>query len=444
MPRVRTIAALGVALAVALSFASCGGGGGGGGGGGTMNPPPTPTPSPSLCPSPSGGSYPPGECTTFALSGASTQTTSRTAPTPTPPPLTTNDTIAESAIVHNNRSFHAQPASDYLTTETDAGPNQTITTTSNDYFVFPPITGGPIVNIGFHSTDSNGVVIDEQNLAGNGIVGELPPSGWTNNAAQTIVENDPDLTMTTTNIAADGSYSATKNEVAGQTTISANPNGSANEIIPADPFGVGGASTEISIGPVSGGNIVINVCIPSGTTATPCATPAPQSAILPAWYPASPTLASDVATSTGTGTTSIPPGCTPLATSGTQFHELKSRIDTILGYREDETIDTWAVSGTGPVCQRISDTLNLYYDFTGQTLSPFNSTPIQTTTFSELIGLQTVTLGAARHPLNARSSLGSLGPQIAIANARVERFRQAFRTKQLRSLRAFVLRGHLK
>src|SRR5579864_1373093 len=153
MSRIRAFAVLGVAAALGLSFASCGGGGGG-----TIAPP---SPSQSLSPSPlpSGSPHPAANGDTFAFSGTSRQTTTRTRPTPTPPPVVTNSSVTQNQTVQTGATFHSIPATDFHSVETDAGPNQTITTTSDNYFVFPSSTGN-VVQIGFSSTDSNGVTLD--------------------------------------------------------------------------------------------------------------------------------------------------------------------------------------------------------------------------------------------------------------------------------------------
>jgi len=352
--------------------------------------------------------------------------------------------LSETAVVHTNKTFHGNSAIDFRTTETDAGPTQTIITSSDNYFVFPTGSGN-VLNIGFNATDSNGVNIDLQNLPGNGIVGQIPlGASWINSAAELVVENDPDGTITTTAINANGSYGMTRSEIAGTTTIALNSAGSGNEIFPGDPFGLGALVTEFSFRAVTGGTIEVDACIPPGTSLTPCATPAPVTQTIAAWYSASPTLASD-ATILASASATPPPGCTSstFAGGGPQLHEVKSRLDPVLGTTDNETIDTWISAANGPVCEKLSDTLALYYDFTGQTGTfTLSSTPIQTITLSELIGLQTVTHDKASYAISRRVSMTAFTAHLAIANERLERFRQAFRTRQLRSISEFMRRGH--
>ncbi len=392
---------------------------------------PSPSASPSVCPSPSAN--PLADCTQYLASGQSQQTITRTYPTPTPPVQVSNDALSETAVVHNGLQFHGVLATDLKTTENDAGTNQTINTVLDDFVVFPAATGN-IVNIGFHSTDSNGVILDEQNGSGNGIIGQTPLGvSWMNNAAQIINETDPDGTTTLTNIHSDGHYGVVKNEVAGVTHVLENSDGSANMIVPG--------GLEISVTTVSGGNITINFCTPSANVNIACtAGNTFKTFLLPAWYPNPLQLASD--STTVVGTTSIPGNCANVSfgPTGTQLHEVRSRLDTIQGFIDNETIDSWLGTGAEPVCQQITDTINLYYDYTGQAGAPvFSNGPIQTTVLTQTLGLQSVTAAQVRRAMSLhRTPL--LTTQLAITNARIERFRQALQSRQLQGVREFARR----
>ena len=367
MPSVRNLAIVGVATAtIALSFASCGGGGGGGGGGGAMNPPPTitpasptPTPSPVVCPS--------GGCTAFSLSGSISETVTRTAPTPVPPPSTTTSTVSQTIAVITGQVFHGKPATDYQSTEIDTSPNQAITTNTDNYLQFPATTGN-IVNIGFHSDDSNGVDLDVQYPSGNGITGEVPLTpvspGWSNTASTILAETSPDGTSINETINADGSYNLTESAVAGSTTATQNSDSTGTAIVPVIGFfGQGiGTATQITIPLQSAGtiNYTLNAV---GAVVAPIIIP------VAAWYPVSPTLASD--TTTNLGTKSIPAGCVAagFGTSGIELSQQQSRLDTIFGISDTKVTNTW-VTAVGPVCQQIAESMNIYYDFTGQSGGP--------------------------------------------------------------------------
>ena len=426
-------------LAAISAIAACGGGGGGGGGGGSLNPPPpvvspspTPTVSPFVCPS--------GGCTSFTLSGTSTQRTTRTFPTPTPPVQVINSTVGQTiSVIPSAGPFHGQIATNYKTAETDTAPLQLITTNTDNYIKFPSSTGD-IVNIGYHSTDSNGVVMDVQYLAGNGVIGQVPlGAGWSNNASSIISENDPDGTVIAQTINPDGSYSLTKTEVAGTTTATLNADGSGTAIVPVVFAGLGGTGTQITVPVQSGG--VVNYTLSAHGASPP--TPPPQVIPVTAWYAPSPTLASDK--STNLGLQAIPAGCVAPAfgSSGVHVQQQETQLDTIFGLLDNETTDTW-VTSVGPVCQRISDTLDIFYDFTGQSgFAALGNVPVQTNVFTELIGLHAAARASSvAHVMSASEARASLAPQLVLARARLERWRFAVLKQQLVHLHEYLQRGN--
>jgi hypothetical protein len=449
MSTARSFLYFAVAGALAFAASSCGGGGGGS----TAFQPPV---LPSACPSPN-NVYPPLDCSQYTTSGTSTQTVTRYYPTPAPPPAVTNIAVQQQITVHDRKSFHGTVATDFHTVETDAGPNQAITTTSDVYLIFPsPNPGAYIVNIGFHSTDSNGVVLDVQNLSGNGIVGEVPlPNsgpGWVNNAAQIISETDPDGTQTNITVNDDGTYNLTKNEVAGETTACDNSNGSGSANIPSSLFFAGATSTDVSVTAPSQTNqvtftltglpsSVLVACPSANPTPTPVASPIVEA--FPAWYALPVVIASDQTTIEGT--TAVPAGCTGLAANGTQLHEVKSSLDPVFGTTDTETNDTWVASSFGPVCQEIAETQDIYYDFTGQSNPIVLGLLTQETQSSELLGLQTAARADSVQRVAGKQSLMPLplGVQAALANARLERMQILTRLRLLRALEHRTERGFL-
>lgn len=400
-----------------------------------MGPPATAPP--SVCPSPN-GSYPPADCTQYTVQGQSTQTIVRSFPTPTPPPFTVQDAITASIVVHSNQQFHGQSATDFLTNETDAGPQQTITTTDNVYFQFPQ--AGNILNIGYHSQDSNGVTLDVRNGSGNGIVGQVPTPApmWTNNASQTIVENDPDGTTTTQTINPDGTYSLTRQETAGTTNAADNPDGSGSASIPSTSFfNFVGTGTVVSVTAPSGGSITFTLT----SSGAPTPTPTPIALTVPAWF--APPLAADA--TTNEGVTSIPVACNTAPTYGTtgiQLHEVKTNIDPVFGIQETQTTDTW-VGTVGTICQILNDVTKVYYDFTGQSVPVVSGSgqPIQTTTFNEALGLQSISTAAAgRHALSLSQARAAFTLRLDMARIRAQRMRMRILTRQVQSLESFLRR----
>jgi hypothetical protein len=139
----------------------------------------------------------------------------------------------------------------------------------------------------------------------------------------------------------------------------------------------------------------------------------------------------------------IPPGCVAavFGSSGFDVHQQETQLDTIFGLLDTETTDTW-VTNVGPVCQRISDTLNIFYDFTGQAGGAILSNqPIQTNVFSEFIGVRTAARSAAKsRVMTASEARASLEPQLVFARARLERWRFAILKRQLGNLRDYLQR----
>jgi hypothetical protein len=392
---------------------------------------PTPTPSLFACPSPA--------CTSFTLAGTSTQRITRAFPTPTPPPQVINSSVGQTVnVIASAGPFHGQIATDYQTTETDTAPTQTITINTDNYILFPATTGN-VVNIGYHATDSNGVVMDVQYLSGNGIIGQIPlGAGWTNNASSIISENDPDGTSIAETINADGSYSLTKTEVAGTTTATLTSDGSGTAIVPITSFFGVGTATQITVPVQSKGIIDYTV------TAFGASPPTPPPVVLPvtAWYLPSPVLASDK--STNLGVHPIPAGCVAAAfgSSGIDVRQQETQLDTIFGLLDDETTDTW-VTSVGPVCERISDTLSIFYDFTGQAGGAVlgGPSPIQTNVFSELIGVHAAARSAARsRAMTGGEARASFVPQLVLARARLERWRLSVLKQQLGHLHEYLQR----
>jgi hypothetical protein len=336
------------------------------------------------------------------------------------------------------------PATDYKTTETDTAPTQTITINTDNYIQFPVSTGN-VVNIGYASTDSNGVTLDVQYKGANGIIGQVPCcTAWSNTAQASMTETDPDGTTLTEIISADGSFTLTKTEVAGTTTETQNSDATGTATIPVVGFfGAGvGTATRITIPAQSGG--VINYTI--SAVGAPNPTPAPIVIPVGAWYAPGQTLATDA--TAVVGMTSIPAGCVAPAfgSAGLQLQQLETRYDVVFGIQDAETTDTW-VTAVGPVCQRISDTINIYYDFTGQSGGVLlgGPTSIQTNVINELIGMQAAArANGARQTLSAREIASSFGPRIIIARQRVDRWRLSIREKQFSNLRNLLKRGNVK
>src|SRR5450755_3698066 len=200
--RLRAGALIGAAFV--LGLCACGGGGSG-----------VPGPGPQPSPSPGGSSRPAKNGDVFHYAGTLAQTFWRPVQpgpsnAPSPEPTSTTNWSVDSVIsVATNKSFHGHAGlTDFASDEVDSG-LQTITTVADDYFLFPSGGVGPLLETGFQSLDSNFVLLDELNSAGNGVVDMLPETGgamWSNSAALTSTETDPDGQTSTRAVNADGSY----------------------------------------------------------------------------------------------------------------------------------------------------------------------------------------------------------------------------------------------
>jgi len=455
MARNTLFASMGTALVFAVTLAACGGGGGGSYGGPGPNPSPSvgasPSATPSTSPSPTPSStsaHPAADGDTFAFTGTRSQTIQRFRPTPTPPTQVLNASVTQNDTVHTGRTFHATAATDFQATEVDTGTNQALTVNSDNYVQVPASTGN-LISLGFHSVDSNGATVD-QNLIGQNVILDMIPETmgalWNNNAAETLVATDPDGTSITLNTNANGSYTESiADPVIGTTTATQNSDGSGTLDSPSIAFFGTGTGTHIAISAVSANTINLTV----SSVGAPPPSPAPVVFNLTAWYPQSPTLASDQFTDMGTS--AMPASCDAAAfgATGVHLHEVKTRLDTVFGAQENETVDTWVVPGFGPACIQTSDVTKQYYDFTGQSFF-FNdiiaSTPAQTTTLAEMIGLQAATIHAsARHPASsARLASQSAALRFAFVQDRFERQRAVLRLRQAHGLRSFLTKRGIR
>jgi hypothetical protein len=385
--------------------------------------------------------------------GSSLETIARPNQSPSPEPTATVPaTIKQTTVVATGKTFAGQSnLTDYQESEADTllSPLRTITTKSDNYFRFvKTMTGQNFQEIGFSSTDSYGVKITLVYGAGNGLVDELPELGgqaWTNDAALTETELDPDGQSSTRTVHADGTYTETVNFPGGYTssvsesadtsgTYRVHRFGSAyngdfvyNYATP-NPSGSGGPTITIT-------NIRPAPFASPGATASP--TPLPTILYtVKDWYP------NHLGPFTFAKETDADNGFTPLAStcdddvvsrsgnSGNKIVQTKSRLDTIFGELEAETVTTWVQKNVGPACVQINDTVTDYYDLSGQNAQNyFTSAPIQITSFNETVSLESEILHdlssaqtASRHGFaqNAeQSTQANFALRVALAEARV-------------------------
>ena len=348
LSRYRDIACLLAGIGIVIGVASCGVS--------AIPQPNGPSGIPSACPSPN-NIYPPLDCAQYTSAGTQTVTFTRSFPTPTEAPTTLDWALSANTFVHERQTFHAQVATEFASSEIAASVLQTITTTDNEYYMFPQ-SSGDILDIGYHSTDSNGVVLDVQNGTGNGIVGQLPGFAptWSNDAAQIVAENDPDGSTSTQTFNDDGSYTLSKTEAAGTTSATLNSDGSGTATIPSNAFfNFVGTGTILTISTPNPAGF-IDYTLTSVGVPSPSPTPTPIVIVIPAWYERDPVLASDETTNLNTQL--IPASCNlppTIPSSGIHLHEFRTALDTVFGITETVATDRWIAQGVGPACEQISD-----------------------------------------------------------------------------------------
>lgn len=354
-------------------------------------------------------------CTTglkYAYVGSALQTISRPLPPPSPAPPSPQPsaTIAftvqlSTNIVSNSASFGGKSSLTQLhSLEQDTTALQTTEVLSDQFVSCPGSGSGNYLEAGWSSLDSNGVLLKLVYGSGDGLVDELPETpgaSWTNNAALTLSETDPDGQTSVKTVNADGSYKETVNFPDGTVAnATENSDGSATYSAPVG-------------GPNAGGNTVVSIGTPnpsaSGGPAIPILITAPSSTPQPIsvadWYPPGPlTLASETDQDVGSG--AFPAACNvpaSVASSGNKIVRTLSRFDTIFGELEHDVQTTYTAAGIGVVCVVINNSLTAYYDYTGQGPN-FSPVPQQITTLAETIGLQTVSGASyARHALSSQS-----------------------------------------
>ncbi len=377
--------------AVVSALAACGGGGGSG----------TPAPGPSPNPSPAGSFRPAKNGDSFHYDGTLVETFWRPAqpgPSNAPSPVptsTTNWTVDNLTTVATNATFHGMGGlTDFAENEVDTG-LQTISSVTDDFFLFPASGAGPLIEDGFQSIDSNFVLTDVQRSASSGVVDMLPETAgalWSDTALRTSVETDPDRQTLTRYTNADGSYAETDAFPDGTLSSAiANPDGSGlYQVLKGTP-----SETDYTYTAPAGGNITITVTAPASPV------PSPTVFTVPDWQPAG-GLASD--SYADNGIVAIPAGCALPANFGTHGYDVsehRTAVDPIFGSIEDVTEHAYIVQGRGVACVTRHDSLTAYYDFTGQNgLAFFAGTPIQYTLFDETISLraESVLSGRSHRP----------------------------------------------
>jgi hypothetical protein len=340
---------------------------------------------------------------TLTLAGTLTHTIARPQPAPSaiaaPVTMTTNvtDTLSIASLDESFNNVTGLTDNDLV--EADVAPLQTITTTSDTYTHF--VADGSLqqyLGVGYASTDSNGV--QDQVIYGNGagIFDELPDTNgatFSNTAAQTFTEDEPDTTTVSRTVNSDGTYSETDNYVAGN--VGPPQVIQTNTDLSASITNFGGLGVTVTYGAPSGSGssatIAYNIVYQGSSLA---------SGTLPSWFPTT-TPYKDV--STKTTAQAFPSACdvpSSVGTTGTEIVDVTTHLDTALGTYEKRTQTLYNAPGFGTVCAQLADEIDTYYDYTGQSYAlvgglnlAISSSPIQIDTLSETIGFKSGTVSGS-------------------------------------------------
>ena len=279
-------------------------------------------------------------------------------------------------------------AIDERTTETDNFPTESTTTTTDA--ILTEGAGQELLYSTSQSDEMGDTLVTNFGSQSNPqIIDEFPESSgasWSNTAAAVMTQTLADGTSASRTVAADGSYSETDQLANGaRSTIAAGVDGSGS-------YAIAGVIT-VDVSAPATGQIAIQTTSGGGGGNTYSAQQ---------WFTPGSSLVTDNFVDNGSKT--FDPSCSvpgSIGTSGTQVVETMNLTDPVLGYTEARTTTSYDVPGFGPACVVIVDTLKSYYDYQDTTpnldvyVSP-GGVPLQTSTLSETLSMQTPTSPYAR------------------------------------------------
>lgn len=457
--------AMGLAV-MSAALVACGGGGGGGNNNytppqNTPTPVPTVTATPTPTPTPanqfgcvgqspytassarrtSSVPHPVATGDAFTYTGSLQKKYAQSAPCPQP----TSTTSAQVSIsVKNTAATSPSGATDVQSTETDAFPTQSITTTTDQIV---QLTSSAYQMLSTASTDATGNKVATTYVKPQTLDNLPETTGtWSNDPAASVTETLADGTSVSRTLASNGTYNETYTY----------PNGIQNTIAVADLSGAAdyhlapgqrcNGEVDFSYGAPSGGSITltINSFAPnkSGVCVTTTAT-----RTFPQWF--TPPAASYVSDQfSDNGAQPIPTACNvSFATNGQQIVETSNVLDPALGYTDKRVTTSYVVTGYGAVCVTIADTLNGYYDYADDTTKidyqSQNGQPNSVDTITETIGMQTSACasgssGPCPAARRAQSTAGVSPLIVAMRVAAIDHVRALQRATRARELRAFA------
>lgn len=380
---------------------------------------------------------------TFSLSGQSTTTTTYNYPnipgvaTPYPTKVLTA-AVTQAGSVGNLAGNGG--ASDIHVVETDAFPTVTHVLTSDNFYLQSKTAFSQFKSLQADEAGDKFTYDWTQFPYQLDVIPETPGATWTNTASLVYNETDADGTVSNRTYAKNGTYveNSTLGGGLGSATITENSDGSGTYV---GPFGAG---SEFVFSAPSGGSISIHN-VPQTNSDT---------FVAPDWV--TPWLSAHgfySETDTLSATTNFPGPCVVPSTfgsSGNAITQTISRLDTIIGYTESETITTYTAPNAGPVCVQLTDAQTAYYDYQDDYKDGvhahyhFPGINLSTATISETVALQSKTgFAHAMHAQSAQQALQQLSSSSAfmVARGSFQRVVEQERRDRVKSFRQFVING---
>jgi hypothetical protein len=324
--------------------------------------------------------------------------------------------------------------------EVDTYRTQTVTTGTDSVYAYALITpfaaGGPRATLTIKSSDakdSNGSEYVTTYGAGNGLLDTLPQTTGAfgpNSAALTYVETDPAKFSRQRTTNGDGSYTGQDRDAFNDVQTS-----TVNSDLSASYDARQYSGLRLTMTAPSGGRIIVRIFDSAGNQLA--------AFNIPSWIPASQTQPSQE-TDVDNGSTAFPASCNVPAkygTSGNQIVQTINRADTAIGNLETMQTTTYTAGTVGPVCIKMTDSVQTFYDLTGQNgfsaLISGGTVPLELVSLSETLTLQSaktsgglVTQSTSRGAASATRGTSSISPSsyapVAFAQAR---FQHAVREK---------------
>jgi hypothetical protein len=353
-------------------------------------------------------------------------------------------------------------ATQSTSTETDAYPTNTTTTNTSSVLEIEPYPGTASTLVLFSTSSNDGTgnsiatsYANKQEIDDLGTAAGVP---WSNNPTANVTETT-DAMSSYRQIASDGSYNETDSAPnGGQATISIDGAEGGTTLD-------GGGTYHLNVGAQCNGEVIFLYGPPTAGSITLTITDwAPNSKgictkgsktrTFPAWFTVPSGAGSGYVTDNfvDNGAVNLPQACNgvkpAVTTANNQVVETYNVLDPVLGYTETRTTTSYDVSGYGPVCVSISDTLSDYYDYSDNTTridyQSQNGQPNSVNTITETLTMNGTTCGSGGSgpcaQVRRADSVQAVSPAVVAARvAAIELHRAVQRARGVEALRRFAL-----